>query len=735
MKLLIQPNKSWYKQERSLPVEGGKIEKKSFDAVEEASCKASYDKVAKLYEEQVQKYRKEREMSPADRQWLETVLKEGTLGDKVSAMLLQIQESPFYSLEYITSLLEMASSHNRTESFGAMEALRDSFIKCIPEGLFGMDEVASSSDLSKTADSSSAISKYLPLLTWRERWLRGMISGHREHCSMSQLLVCYYEDVLLRNFNTFIRLLDISMGDQVQVGRERAMRLMNDLLLEGRSSGLKQTISMLTSLINKMGDPKRKVSSRVHYYLQGIIEKHESLILPAVRAVQNSCLLTSNKATMRTKAAAAEALKKGGKSKKTKAAAAAPVSDKSAFYGLTFFSQIKLNGDSPEVTGILLQTYQHFLEGFIVSLGKAKKLSSKGRGRKEPSSAAALAAATAAIDSIGKDGERGNDNDDNDINGDDDNNNSSSNTKDGASEDGVSRLVKVVLLGLTRALPFANSKGMNDYATKLLSISSKIESYSTLLQASTLILRIFSQASMNGKKKNSNYNTSSYQVISNDNADGDGGGDTRFDGKSIKLFSNLVLTMLLDERKVILASSSHASLFKFLETLLNYLVSNSGGSDAVDEKESLTLIRKVIKKTLSISSIIGNSAFAASALLLASEALLQKPSLRLNITFPEEEAERIEDCAFWELVILARHPNSTVAKYAKILLQHSSKATNGNMTGLIDLREVPSDIFASLSPNTLLENFIKQEQQHGANANANANGQPSFKKLKKISAA
>lgn len=700
MKLLIPHDKSWFKQERPSSSlknndNDGKSIKLSLDIEEEKECKASYEKVAKLYEEQVQKFRKERDMSSADRQWLETVLKEGTLADKVSTMLLQIQEAPFYSLDWITSLLEMASSHNRTESFGAMEALRDSFIKCIPEGLMGSEEIKTSSDISQNSDFSSSISKYLPLLSWRERWMQGMISSDRDHCSMSQLLICYFEDLLLRNFNTFIRLLEISMNDQVQVGRERSMRLMNDLLVEGRSSGLKQTISMLTTLINKMGDPKRKVSSRVHYYLQGIVEKHESLTLPAVRAVQNSCLLISNKVNMRTKAAAALLAK--NKSRK-KCPVLAPVSDKSAFYGLTFFSQIKLNGDSPEVTAILLQTYQHFLEGFIVSLGKAKKLSNKGKksgGWKDASSSTTNTTnpLSSAIDVLDKESASSTDV-------------GSGESSNSSEEGGVSRLVKVVLLGLTRALPFANTKGMNDYASKLLNISSRIDSYSTLLQASTLILRIFSQASMNGKKEQDS-------LADNNN--------------SISLFSNLVLGMLLDERKVILASSSHSGLFKFLENLLNYLVSNG------DEKEGLSLIRSITKKTLSISTIINNSAFAASALLLASEALLQKPSLRLNITFPEEEEENIKDCAFWELVILARHHNSTVSKYAKILLQHSTKTTNGNMTGLIDLREVPADIFTSLAPNTLLENFIKQEQNIGTKNKLVLPSKPKAKKAKIVS--
>lgn len=55
--------------------------------------------------------------------WLKTVLSSGTLGDKVAALTLLVQESPFHTLASLDGLLAMASKKGKRESILAIGAL------------------------------------------------------------------------------------------------------------------------------------------------------------------------------------------------------------------------------------------------------------------------------------------------------------------------------------------------------------------------------------------------------------------------------------------------------------------------------------------------------------------------------------------------------------------------------------------------------------------------------------
>ena len=66
--------------------------------------------------------------------WLKTVLSSGTLGDKVAALTLLIQESPFHTLTSLDSLLAMASKKGKRESILAIGEANN-IERSIPKGL------------------------------------------------------------------------------------------------------------------------------------------------------------------------------------------------------------------------------------------------------------------------------------------------------------------------------------------------------------------------------------------------------------------------------------------------------------------------------------------------------------------------------------------------------------------------------------------------------------------------
>lgn len=555
MKLLINPEEVWYE----IPVPESKRAYEYFKQMSATEKSTLRSRAAALYEEQSQKYRKGKEMSPADRRWLETVLREGTQNDKISAMLLQAKESPFYGLEWITKLLAIASGTSRHESFPAIDALREIFLLILPPKATGRT-----------------------LTAWKDRPL----TNDKELTPTTLLLLAYFEDVLRQAYVDYIKLLEIMLHDQVQNGREKALRVVYELALSYKSD-LTETLILL--LVNKLGDSRRIIASRVVYYLQCILDKHEKLTLVTVKEVQKVATKTLQP------------------------------NDKPAFYGLTFFSQIRLNEQTPEVTQILLQTYQYFLEIFLSQLQEVSRKEKMLHKRKRAKS-------------------------------------------EGGEEEDIPRVTKVVLLGLTRAIPFVRSTGTGEenlyqYGSKLLAIADKIRSFPTLLQAAGLIFKILIEG----------------QNISE---------------ASLQLLTDLVSKHLLFYARMAETTASHPQLFKFLYKIFSSL-SESANPKAMEH------LGQMIKSLLSLSILVANPAFSAAALLLLNEVLVMKPGLRLSIIFPDDDQSG--NSLFLELNILSRHYHPTVARYASTLLQAK---------GEIDISKEPDDPFLSMNTSSFLEGFI-----------------------------
>lgn len=564
MKLLVDPEEVWY--EIYIPdIEGEKI------AVEGSKKAELWKTVSRLYEEQVEKYQEmcKRNMSPADRNWSSTVLKKGTLGDRITAISLQIREAPFFGLGWIGKLMEMTVQDSRHESYLAMETLKNVFVLILPP-----------------------FASKNKMLGWKSR----NVSDKKEVMGSRALLLIYFEDVLLKYYRDYLKVVEIMLHDQVSHGRERAMRIVFDLAVAYKAVC---TESLLALLVNKLGDSERKIASRAVYYLQMVIEKHEELTLSTAKLVSDQLM----KATWHS-----------------------GPGDKLAFYGMTFYSQIRLGEESPDVTKILLGTYQHYLQIFLTKLskGKAKEVVKKRRVSKMETEKDSM-----------------------------------------SNEDDVPRTIKVVLTGLTRAIPFARFDGLKEYAEGIMAISDRIKSFPILLQACMLIFRIFNQE------------------------------DSQI--KDTVLLTKMISNRLLNSSRMAMTTSYHSQLFKFL-----YKITESLGASTCSE--ATTCLRDILKSLLAAATIVASPAFAAATLLLLSEALSMKPALRLALIFPDDQMDNAENKSemFWELLVLRGHFHPTVSRYARTLLQPK---------GEIDIGQEPDDPFQSMSNSVFLESFIKGSLQ------------------------
>jgi hypothetical protein len=78
---------------------------------------------------------KKKSRGNSDQRFLRTVLKSGTLSDRISAMTLMVSEAPLYQMSVLKNIVQMCNKNNRRESGMAVEAAKDLFIyNLLPPG-------------------------------------------------------------------------------------------------------------------------------------------------------------------------------------------------------------------------------------------------------------------------------------------------------------------------------------------------------------------------------------------------------------------------------------------------------------------------------------------------------------------------------------------------------------------------------------------------------------------------
>lgn len=96
-------------------------------AVDEEKFDSVFARAQKLYDETLARRQKSSQKPSSDAAFMQTVLKSGTLNDRISALTLKIQEDQLYSLAEFTTLLKMAQKNNRREALLALNSLKDLF--------------------------------------------------------------------------------------------------------------------------------------------------------------------------------------------------------------------------------------------------------------------------------------------------------------------------------------------------------------------------------------------------------------------------------------------------------------------------------------------------------------------------------------------------------------------------------------------------------------------------------
>jgi hypothetical protein len=210
------------------------------------------------------------EARTGDARMLAQMMKSGTLSDKIGALSLAVQTSPLHHLTELASLCSLARKKSRRDAFLAMDALRDLFCGALlPEDrrLVPFSE----RPLARLAALAAAAAAEGP-------------DGEAEGRVVRQrlLLLWLFEDKLRACYGALLDALEATLNDNVLHSRKAALT-MSHALLAARPEGETRLLPMI---VNKLGDPERKVAGESATKLLALCEKHPAMRGTVVHEVQ-----------------------------------------------------------------------------------------------------------------------------------------------------------------------------------------------------------------------------------------------------------------------------------------------------------------------------------------------------------------------------------------------------------------------------------------------------------------
>ncbi|KAF8819625.1 CBF/Mak21 family protein [Cardiosporidium cionae] len=238
----------------------------------------------------------------------------GTLSDRIAALGLLIQQSAIFNVPALRMLLQMAGKQNRKEALLAIEALRDLFTEdLLPHRkLIAYEQPlpviadASNSSIKKpklqqvqtasltTGDKSQTLRESRKSLKQRIlphipiQWIKGDITPENWKLANPNILfllvLWYFEDSLKMAFAAFIQILSNALFDSVEFFKLRSLQFIFELLI----SKPEQEQALLRCLVNKLGDPCAKISSKASSLLVKVIENH-----PPMKKIVSEYVCTS----------------------------------------------------------------------------------------------------------------------------------------------------------------------------------------------------------------------------------------------------------------------------------------------------------------------------------------------------------------------------------------------------------------------------------------------------------
>lgn len=199
----------------------------------------------------------------SDERWVENTMKKGTLKDRIAATSVLVSTDPIHKLSALDSLLGMAGCSDSGQSNSrvaqmAAEALEDLFLNTLlPPGR--------------------------KLWTLEQRPLAFYELSSSKTLSPRVLLLWRFEEILKEKFQSFLNgYLAATLRDGMDLSKTFALRVAGTML----RSTPEGEAQLLTMMVNKLGDPGRKIAASAGHELRRVLEEHENMQEIAAREVR-----------------------------------------------------------------------------------------------------------------------------------------------------------------------------------------------------------------------------------------------------------------------------------------------------------------------------------------------------------------------------------------------------------------------------------------------------------------
>lgn len=198
-----------------------------------------------------------------------TIMSSGTLSDKISALTLAVQESPLHNTKSLETLIGLGGKRSRAQAVEVLRSLKDMFAQGT---LLPADR-----RLKSFANQPGLVAAFQGA---GGRWTeRDPLPGGLQK---SHLIVWAFEDFLKEQYFAILKILEVWCNDEIEFSRSRAVSYVYELLKEKPE----QEANLLRLLVNKLGDPGKKIASRASYLLLQLEQTHPMMKPLIIKAVE-----------------------------------------------------------------------------------------------------------------------------------------------------------------------------------------------------------------------------------------------------------------------------------------------------------------------------------------------------------------------------------------------------------------------------------------------------------------
>jgi len=223
-----------------------------------------------LLDEENQRFKDTQQSS--SQSFYSTVMTSGTLSDKISALTLAVQESPLHNVRALETLIGLARKRSRSQAVDVLRALKDLFAQgSLLPGTRRLYPFPAQPLLAAT---------FAPLKKWSpgDRLPPGISERH--------LIVWAFEDWLKQQYFEVLKILERWCNDEIEFSKSKAVSYVFELLKEKPE----QESNLLRLLINKLGDPVKKIASQASYLLMQLLVAHPAMKAIVISAVETDFL-------------------------------------------------------------------------------------------------------------------------------------------------------------------------------------------------------------------------------------------------------------------------------------------------------------------------------------------------------------------------------------------------------------------------------------------------------------